>query len=236
MTELTPISRKRVKVTAKKQLSGNFLSAFKANWLLIIYNIFQMIGIATLAYIIYHGYQTTGEIAYLDQQNDYFVQTITGTIGLLFTWSAKWTIVDYFQKPKEKVHWRQSLQAFRFHNFVATVMLAFVQNILLFIWSLLFIPLFIKPFSYSQTYYAYKMDLLFDRRQKSLTDYITISRKVMDGRKMELFKLELSFIGWHILGILTFGLAYIYVTPYLNTCRVVYSSQAFAYALQKGES
>lgn len=45
----------------------------------------------------------------------------------------------------------------------------------------------------------------------------------MAGRKWELFLLELSFIGWHILGFVTAGLAYIYVIPYLNATRVAYS-------------
>ena len=36
---------------------------------------------------------------------------------------------------------------------------------------------------------------------------IALSRRMMDGRKMEAFWMECSFIGWHLLGILTFGLA-----------------------------
>ena len=34
-------------------------------------------------------------------------------------------------------------------------------------------------------------------------DALDLSEKMMNGHKMELFKLHLSFIGWHILGILT---------------------------------
>ncbi len=36
---------------------------------------------------------------------------------------------------------------------------------------------------------------------------ISLSRRMMDGHKMEAFYIDLSFIGWHILGILTFGAA-----------------------------
>ncbi|MBU6001502.1 DUF975 family protein, partial [Lactococcus lactis] len=52
-------------------------------------------------------------------------------------------------------------------------------------------------------------------------------RKIMNGRKWELFLLDLSFIGWHLFGILTAGLAYIYVIPYLNATKVAYSRRLF---------
>ena len=50
----------------------------------------------------------------------------------------------------------------------------------------------------------------------SYNDAITESRNMMDGRKMDLFILALSFFGWMLLIIVTFGLAAIYVVPYMN--------------------
>ena len=44
---------------------------------------------------------------------------------------------------------------------------------------------------------------------------IRLSQRMMDGRKMEAFWIDCSFIGWHILGIVTFGLGEIFwVNPY----------------------
>ena len=40
---------------------------------------------------------------------------------------------------------------------------------------------------------------------------------MMDGHKMELFLLELSFIGWIILGVITFGIGMLLVEPYMVT-------------------
>ncbi len=106
-----------------------------------------------------------------------------------------------------------------------------------FLWTLLFIlPGVIKVFSYSQTYFAYKIDVENGTRQRQLTDYIKISRHIMDGRKWELFLLELSFIGWHILALLTAGLAYIYVIPYLNASRVAYSRHLFTLAVSEKQA
>ncbi len=36
----------------------------------------------------------------------------------------------------------------------------------------------------------------------------------MDGHKWELFVLRLSFLGWDILGVLTAGIGFIWITPY----------------------
>ena len=44
---------------------------------------------------------------------------------------------------------------------------------------------------------------------------ISLSQRMMDGRKMEAFWLDVSFIGWHLLGYLTFGLVEgLWVVPY----------------------
>ena len=47
-------------------------------------------------------------------------------------------------------------------------------------------------------------------------DAIKISRKMMDGNKWNAFVLDLSFIGWHLLQVITFGLAGIWVNPYIR--------------------
>ena len=43
------------------------------------------------------------------------------------------------------------------------------------------------------------------------------SMRMMDGHKMDLFWLFLSFIGWIILSIMTFGIGFILLEPYINT-------------------
>lgn len=39
---------------------------------------------------------------------------------------------------------------------------------------------------------------------------------MMQGHKMELFMLHLSYIGWFLLGIITFGIALLYIMPYVE--------------------
>lgn len=48
------------------------------------------------------------------------------------------------------------------------------------------------------------------------------SRHLMRGHKWKLFCLDLSFIGWMILGALAFGIGIIFVLPYFNTARALF--------------
>ena len=86
--------------------------------------------------------------------------------------------------------------------------LTFIQQIYLFLWSLLVIPGIIKRYSYSQTYF-----LLYEDPQLSTDDVISQSRDMMNGHKWELFILDASFLGWAILAVLTVGILGFYIAP-----------------------
>ena len=82
-----------------------------------------------------------------------------------------------------------------------------------FLWSLLLIiPGIIKSYSYAMTIYLINKD-----HSLSGSEAITLSRKMMKGHKWQLFVLQLSFIGWALLDVLTFGiLGIFYVNPYMS--------------------
>jgi len=93
-----------------------------------------------------------------------------------------------------------------------------MQSIFLFLWFLLlFIPGIIKSLSYSQTYY-----LLKDHPEYSVFEAITESRKRMVGFKWKYFLLYLSFIGWGLLSILTLGIGFLWLAPYISTTLAVF--------------
>ena len=76
--------------------------------------------------------------------------------------------------------------------------------------------------------YAYKVImvpyLLADNgaENKSIRELVETSKTMMDGHKMDYFVFELSFIGWILLGIITCGIAYIWVIPYMDVANVMY--------------
>jgi uncharacterized membrane protein len=64
--------------------------------------------------------------------------------------------------------------------------------------------------------------ILLDRPELSATDAIKESEKMMDGHKMELFILDLSFIGWILLSMLTCGILVLYVEPYMMATKAAF--------------
>ncbi len=65
--------------------------------------------------------------------------------------------------------------------------------------------------------YAIVPFVLQDNPQLSPKEALHKSRMLMRGHKWDLFVLQLSFIGWYLLGIITCGIAFLWVAPYLNT-------------------
>lgn len=92
---------------------------------------------------------------------------------------------------------------------LGTYLLVYIYTIL---WTLLLIiPGIIKSLSYSMVPFVLK-----DNPELSFNAAIERSMAMMEGHKWELFCLWLTFIGWVLLGIITFGIAYLWVLPYMN--------------------
>lgn len=95
------------------------------------------------------------------------------------------------------------------------VILGLLITLFTFLWSLLFvIPGIVKSYSYSMAYF-----LKIDHPEYTATQAIDESRRIMNGHKMRLFLLDLSFIGWLILGSLCFGIGTLWVNAYMQASR-----------------
>jgi uncharacterized membrane protein len=100
----------------------------------------------------------------------------------------------------------------KFDQFWPAFKVNFLVGLFTALWSLLFyIPGIIKGLSYSQANY-----ILAENPGIGAREAINRSKAMMDGHKMELFVLNLSFIGWYLLCGITFGIAAIWVIPYVN--------------------
>ncbi len=88
-----------------------------------------------------------------------------------------------------------------------------LTNIFTSLWAmLLVIPGIIASYRYRLTYY-----ILLDNPYFSALDAIRASKEMMRGNKWNLFVLDLSFIPWHLLCSLTFGILYCWKLPYIET-------------------
>lgn len=95
-------------------------------------------------------------------------------------------------------------------RYLGTMLLVAIYT---FLWTLLFIiPGIIKSLSYAMTVYILK-----DNPEMNNNEAIELSMKMMDGYKWKLFVLQLSFLGWALLGILTLGIGYLWLFPYIQT-------------------
>ena len=105
-----------------------------------------------------------------------------------------------------------------FTYFGKALCLFLVTGIFIFLWSLLFIiPGIVAAYRYSMVYY-----IMADNPDMDVMQIIEESKKMMCGHKGELFVLDLSFIGWGILCVITFGIGFLWLTPYMEATRVNY--------------
>ena len=97
-------------------------------------------------------------------------------------------------------------------NYRNVVWVMFCRDIFIFLWTLLLIvPGIVKSYEYRMVPYV-----LAENPDLSREEAFALSKRMMDGDKMNAFILDLSFIGWAILTILTCGLVGIfYYQPYL---------------------
>lgn len=116
------------------------------------------------------------------------------------------------------------------HNYKNGVKTMFFRDLYTFLWSLLFIiPGIVKSYEYRMIPY-----LLADHPDMTSEQAFAESKRMMTGQKWNAFVLDLSFIGWDILSILTLGiLSIFYVEPYkFMTKAALYEKLAYGDTMQ----
>ena len=105
-----------------------------------------------------------------------------------------------------------------FGNWLHVVWGMILGTIDIFLWTLLLIiPGIIKSYSYALTPY-----ILVEHPEMSANEAIEESMRLMDGHKFDLFYLQLSFISWAILSILSLGLGVFWLIPYQMTAQAAF--------------
>lgn len=97
-------------------------------------------------------------------------------------------------------------------SYLNVVKTQFLKDLFITLWSLLLIvPGIIKAYQYYMVPY-----ILSENPDMGYREALDLSRQMMDGHKMDTFVLELSFIGWYLLGTLCCGIGLIFVEPYVQ--------------------
>lgn len=105
-----------------------------------------------------------------------------------------------------------------YKDFFRILFTSLLQTIYTQLWSLLLIiPGIVKAISYSMTSFV-----LHDHPELKYNGAIEESMRLMKGSKMKLFILYLSFIGWGILCMLTLGIGFFLLVPYIQASKAAF--------------
>lgn len=186
------MTRQEIKAFAKEKIKNG-------NW-------YKILGAAIIAGIISAvtgSIKTDNELLYL----------IVNIISMIITAIIDIGLVNYMVNLITDQERSYELLFSKFKYWKNIAITYFWQLIKVFLWTLVFIiPGIIKSYAYSLVPY-----ILNDNPEIDPKEAIALSEAMMQGHKGELFLLQLSFIGWSILGAFTLGILYLWLIPYMQT-------------------
>ena len=105
-----------------------------------------------------------------------------------------------------------------FNNMGTAINATVLRAIFVILWSLLFIiPGIIAGYSYRMMFY-----IIADQPGTGPLTAIRLSKQMMYGHKGRLFLLDLSFIGWALVCILTCGIGFLWLAPYTKAAEIAF--------------
>lgn len=110
------------------------------------------------------------------------------------------------------------------NNVLGSLLTGILYNVFVAIGSMIFvIPGIIFSYSFSMAFYV-----INDHPEMTAMEALRESRRLMNGHKMQYFILNLSFIGWMLLGSLCFGVGTLWATAYMSTANAVFYEKLIA--------
>ncbi|MDR7869231.1 MAG: DUF975 family protein [Tissierellaceae bacterium] len=112
---------------------------------------------------------------------------------------------------KDDVRINYLFSTFNSKEYLYIVKVQFLRGLFTILWSLLLvIPGIIKAYEYSMIPY-----ILSENPNLEVGEVFSMSKDMTIGHKWDMFVLDLSFIGWYLLGLIFFGIGGIFVNPYV---------------------
>ncbi len=193
------MNRKKIKEQAKEIINGNLWTILKPYMIVLIINILVEI--------------ITGTIIRTDTVLGNLFETLIELALIPLSYGYTAFLLKYVRK--EEVNQSEVFKYYK--NFAPIILLTILISIFTTLWTLLLIiPGIIAAISYQQA-----MFIMIDGEEDP-KQCIKKSKEMMQGYKMDYFTFILSFIGWGLLTIVTFGLAAVYVFPYISVSQVLY--------------
>ena len=136
---------------------------------------------------------------------------IGGIVGLILVGAFQLGLVVFYLSLARRGSVEYGMMFRGFRSFGNALGASLLIGAFVFLWSLLLIvPGIIARIAYSQTFY-----LLADDKTLGPLEAIRKSKQLMNGYKWKFFCLVLRFLGWSILCVLTLGIGFIFLWPYM---------------------
>jgi uncharacterized membrane protein len=145
--------------------------------------------------------------------NIYLVLLISGSVFSFLL--SHFTILSYNQS-------QQSITSYLNSNITFQAITKNIASMVVtYLWTLLLIiPGLIKAYSYALVPF-----IAIEQPQLSTRETLRLSEKMMRGKKMDLLNLSISFFWWLLLVVITYGVAGVYVLPYLYYATYIFYQQ-----------
>ncbi|MBZ9608758.1 DUF975 family protein [Clostridium estertheticum] len=212
-------SNKEIRQEAREDLSGNWIVAIIVCVLAWIFTEMFIQGPDIKERVNWVINNPIHEIfKYSTTISDGRIQNIWGVIVLIIGGPITFGVSMFFLKLIRKTNAKIEDVFMGFKYFGKTFLLNLLMGIFILLWTLLLIiPGIIASFSYSMAYY-----ILIDNPELTSLEAINRSKEMMNGYKGKLFCLYLSFAGWFILCLVTLGIGFIWLEPYIQTSTAVF--------------
>lgn len=151
----------------------------------------------------------------------YLMSLLTFVLGALIAYSTVRMFILVAQN--ERPQFEPIIKVGFVEKPIRTLVTAFLSGLYIALWSLLFIiPGIVKTYAYSMSIY-----LLNKEPELDAADAITKSKDYTMGKKGSLFYLDLSYLGWYILGIFTFGILWFWIIPKHQTAKTLMFNEIY---------
>lgn len=207
-----------IRARARENLSGNWGMSVGAAF---VAGLFGALLVGSLGISI----RVDEEILYQLPQFVIYVFSILATVSSILSFvhfilggTVQLGYTHYLLKQHDKKDFRISDLFSQFEHFGRGFAQKFLRGLYTALWALLFvIPGIVKSYSYAMTPF-----ILGENPDMTANEAITASRQLMDGHKVELFWLDLSFIGWSFLCVFTLGIGTLFLNPYMNAAHAAF--------------
>ena len=110
-------------------------------------------------------------------------------------------------------------------DFAYVIVIGIVVYLINLVFSFIPIVSLLVSFYISMTT-CYMMYYRYLYKEAKFNETIKAGYLVANGRQWTIFKLQLSFIPWILLGCITFGIGFIWITPYIQTTNALFFTKA----------